>query len=161
MNAQRAFSNSTNLSASPVIERWVTERAGGAAQSFPVRIFEFSTRVVHAPTRVGFHPIRDVIAERERDPRRLAAIERARKRIAEHAVGPAGAPTIAVLRLRAGLSQSRVAELIGNSQSSYSLIEAGKRDILLSTFEKLVAVFGVTRDELAIAIQNTQEEDQP
>ena len=62
------------------------------------------------------------------------------------------------MRLKSGLSQARVAELLGNSQSGYSLIESGKRgDVLLSTFERLVEIFGVTRDELAEAIKSSQE----
>jgi len=67
-------------------------------------------------------------------------------------------PTIASLRLKAGLSQAKIAELLGNSQSSYSLIESGRRDILHSTFEKLAAILHVSRDELAIALANTQEQ---
>jgi DNA-binding XRE family transcriptional regulator len=110
--------------------------------------------------REGFRSIEDHIERRERDPRARAAIERARKRIAEVALDADGCATLASLRLHAGLSQSKLAAIIGNSQSSYSLIEAGKRDILHSTFEKLVTALGVSRDELARAFKNTQEANQ-
>jgi hypothetical protein len=46
--------------------------------------------------------------------------------------------------------------LLGNSQSSYSLIEVGQREMLYKTFEKLVDIFQVSRDELAQAIKNTK-----
>lgn len=67
--------------------------------------------------------------------------------------------TLAQLRLRSGMSQSKVAELLGwNSQSSYSLIESGRRpDIMLSTFTKLAEIFDVSLDELGEAIKNTAE----
>lgn len=58
--------------------------------------------------------------------------------------------------MRCGLSQAALAEKIGNSQPGYSKIEAGYNDILHSTFEKLVEILGVTRDELAEAIKNTR-----
>ena len=54
--------------------------------------------------------------------------------------------------------RTALAELLGNSQSSYSLIESGRRaDILHSTFEKLIQILHVTRDELAAALKNNQE----
>lgn len=99
-----------------------------------------------------------MVRDRETNPRRAAALARARKRLAEQVEGFDGDLTIASLRLKAGLSQAKIAELLGNSQSSYSLIESGKRrDILHSTFEHLVEILGVTRDGLAEAIKNTQE----
>lgn len=115
-------------------------------------------QVIHAPLPVGYREINDVVQKSETNPRRAAALARARQRLAAQAEEVGQKTTLGSLRLKAGLSQTRVAELLGNSQSSYSMIESGRRgDILLSTFEKLVEIFGVTRDELAEALKNTQE----
>jgi DNA-binding XRE family transcriptional regulator len=114
-------------------------------------------RVVHAPLPAGYREIDDIVSTRENNPRHASALARARQRLATHAEDEAQKATVASLRLKAGLSQSKIAELLGNSQSSYSLIESGRRaDILLSTFEKLASIFKVSRDELAAAIDNTK-----
>lgn len=112
---------------------------------------------VSAPVPQGFKDIDVLIAERERSPRRAAALKRARQRLAIKLAAKEDEVTVAVLRLRSGLSQARVAELLGNSQSSYSMIESGRRpNVMFMTFERLVEIFNVSRDELAQAIHNTQ-----
>ena len=114
-------------------------------------------QVVHAPLPTGYREIDDIIRGSENDPRRAVALAQARKRIAEKIEAQVTGHSIATLRLKRGLSQSKVAEMLGNSQSSYSLIESGRRaDMLHSTFEKLADILQVSRDELAGAIQNTQ-----
>ena len=106
----------------------------------------------------AYTEIDDVIAKSERNPHRAAALARARGRM-EEKLKESGAPvTLASLRLRAGLSQAKVASLIGNSQSSYSLIESGQRgDIFLSTSKKLASLFGVSLDEIDAAIENSKQ----
>ena len=106
----------------------------------------------------AYTEIDDVIAKSERNPQRAVALARARGRMAEK-LNESGAPvTLASLRLRAGLSQAKVASLIGNSQSSYSLIESGQRgDIFLSTSKKLASLFGVSLDEIDAAIENSKQ----
>ncbi len=126
-------------------------------ESVATNVFVIEDSVVHAPLPDGYREIGDLVRKWEQDDRRGAALARARQRLGAHAEGDAKRSSLASLRLKAGLSQSRLAELLGNSQSGYSLIEAGRRDILLSTFEKLVAILNVSRDELAAAIKNTQD----
>ena len=106
----------------------------------------------------AYTEIDDVIAKSEHNPQRAVALARARGRMAEK-LNESGAPvTLASLRLRAGLSQAKVASLIGNSQSSYSLIESGQRgDIFLSTSKKLASLFGVSLDEIDAAIENSKQ----
>lgn len=116
-------------------------------------------QIIHVPLPAGYLEIGDVIKKREADPRRAAALARARQRLATQVTEASGKPTLGSLRLKSGLSQSKLAELIGNSQSSYSLIESGRRtDIYHSTFEKLTQILNVSRDELAEALKNTQEQ---
>lgn len=115
-------------------------------------------RVIHAPLPACYTEVDDVVRDSEADSRRAAALVRARQRLAVQLTEAESKTTLSTLRLRAGLSQAKVAELLGNSQSSYSMIESGRRgDVLHSTFEKLVEIFGVSRDELADALKNIQE----
>lgn len=108
------------------------------------------------PLSQGFKEIGEIVNSFEHDPSRAEMLAKARKRFAQ-TCNDVGMPlTIASLRLRSGLSQTKVALLLGNSQSSYSLIEAGQREMLYKTFEKLVDIFQVSRDELAQAIKNTK-----
>lgn len=112
---------------------------------------------VSAAVPDGFREMRAVITEREQNPHRAAALKRARQRLADRLANSEDEVTVAVLRMRAGLSQARVAELLGNSQSSYSMIESGRRpNVMFATFERLANIFSVSRDELAQAIHNTE-----
>lgn len=115
----------------------------------------FEHRVVHAPLPAGYTEIDDLIKKRESDPRKAAALIRARQRLSTKLETPV---TLSTLRLRRGLSQAALAEMIGNSQPGYSKIEAGYGDILHSTFEKLIIALGVSRDELADALSSTEKQ---
>lgn len=158
MNVQSKSSLPTTPSISPVIKRYGSPYALVNPGSQDDNVLAIVERVVHAPLPTGYREIDDVVRARENNPRHASALARARQRLATHVEDEAQKPTVASLRLRAGLSQAKIAELLGNSQSSYSLIESGRRaDILLSTFEKLASIFKVSRDQLAVAIENTKE----
>jgi DNA-binding XRE family transcriptional regulator len=158
MNVQRRSSLLTTPSTSPVIKSFVYPFNVVNPESKAENVLVLVDRVVHAPLPAGYREIDDIVRSRESNPRHAAALVRARQRLAVQVENESQETTIASLRLRAGLSQSKIAELLGNSQSSYSLIESGRRDILHSTFEKLAAILHVSRDELAIALANTQEQ---
>jgi DNA-binding XRE family transcriptional regulator len=104
----------------------------------------------------NFKDLDVVISKFEENPNRALAIARARQKLAERLNSDGHLVTLAELRLRAGFSQAKLATALGNSQPSYSMIELGKHDIMLATFEKLVCLLGVTRDELAEALKNTK-----
>jgi DNA-binding XRE family transcriptional regulator len=157
MNAQSKSSLPTTPSISPVIKRYGAPYALVNPGSQAENVLSIVERVVHAPLPAGYREIDDVVRTRENNPRHASALARARQRLAAHAEDGAKAPTVASLRLGAGLSQAKIAELLGNSQSSYSLIESGRRtDILLSTLKKLAAIFQISLDELDAAIENTK-----
>lgn len=157
MNAQKKSSLPTTHSTSPVIKRYGSPYALVNPGTSAENVLAIVERVVHAPLPAGYREIDDIVRTRENNPRHSAALARARQRLAMH-IDEAQKTTLASLRLKAGLSQARIAELLGNSQSGYSLIESGRRDILYSTFEKLIALLHVSRDELAGAIANSQEQ---
>lgn len=158
MNAQNKSSLPTVPSTSRDIERSVFPYGVVNPGSQADNVVAIVASVVYAPLPAGYREIDDVVRARENNPRHASALARARKRMATQVEEVAQKTTVASLRLKAGLSQAKVAELLGNSQSSYSLIESGRRaDILLSTFEKLTDIFQVSRDELAASLKNTQE----
>jgi DNA-binding XRE family transcriptional regulator len=158
MNARNKSSPPTTPSTFPVIKRYGSPYALVNPGSRAENVIEIVERVVHAPLPAGYREIDDVVRKSESNPHRAAVLARARQRLANQVEDAAKKPTLASLRLKAGLSQAKVAELLGNSQSSYSLIESGRRaDILHSTFEKLIPILHVSRDELATALKESQE----
>lgn len=158
MSAQKKSSLPTPPSTSPVIKRLVFPYGVVNPGTRAENVIAIVERVVHSPLLAEYREIDDVVKARENNVRHASAIVRARQRLAAQTEEVAQKTTIATLRLKAGLSQAKVAELLGNSQSGYSLIESGRRvDIFHSTFEKLIEIFQVSRDELASALKNTQE----
>lgn len=157
MIVQNKSSLPTTPSTSPVTRRFVYAYGVVNPGSKAENVLSIVERVVHAPLPAGYTEIDDIVSARENNPRRTSALSRARQRLAIHVKDEAQNPTIASLRLSVGFSQAKVAELLGNSQSSYSLIESGRRaDILFSTFEKLSSIFQVSRDTLASALENSK-----
>ncbi|WP_162878183.1 helix-turn-helix transcriptional regulator [Trinickia diaoshuihuensis] len=60
--------------------------------------------------------------------------------------------SIAAARLRAGLSQAKLGEAIGTSQSHIAKIEAGKVQIQFSTAMQLADALNITLDSLRALI---------
>lgn len=143
-------------STSPVISPMISCVPVVNPKTHSQNVFFVSELVIHPPVPAGFKGVQDMVNRYENQPTKAAALAKARKRLSS-SMAAVGTPiTIATLRLKAGLSQSKTAMLLGNSQSGYSLIEAGRRDMLHTTFEKLVEIFNTSRDELAQAIKNTK-----
>jgi DNA-binding XRE family transcriptional regulator len=99
-----------------------------------------------------FAPIENLVQAFEADPQRAQALKKARRKLASRIPGD----TVQSLRLKTGLSQAAVAKILKNSQSSYSLIESGKRtNVMLSTLEQLAEIFNVSPEAVRLAIKNT------
>lgn len=140
----------TTKSESPGIERRVVSTPETGTNNAPVLI---EARVVFSPIRKGYREIGDIVREYEDDSDKSVALSRARIALSEE-LAKASEASLAVLRMRKGLSQKALADRIGTSQSRLSRIECGMDDILLSTFEKLVVALDVSRDVLAESIRN-------
>ena len=160
MNALKKSLPHTKTSAYPVTRRFGFANSEVNPGTEASNLMFIVDRVISEHLPSAYTEIDDVVAKSERNQRRAAALARARGRIAAK-LNESGAPvTLASLRLRAGLSQAKVASSIGNSQSSYSLIESGQRgDIFLSTSKKLASLFGVSLDEIDEAIENSKREN--
>jgi transcriptional regulator with XRE-family HTH domain len=66
-----------------------------------------------------------------------------------------------LLRERRGLSQERLAELIGTNAASLSRIESGSRDVLWSSITRLLDAMGADLHELADAITEAKPSKRP
>ena len=89
------------------------------------------------------------------DPRKAAALQRARLKIAaELDANPAFSVT--TLRLNAGLSQAQLATLLNTQQPAIARLEKGQTEPQLSTLQKLAEAFGVPIDVVCSAFINTR-----
>lgn len=89
-------------------------------------------------TKVG-RSISSLIAEREKDPRKAAALARARKKISR--LMDKGTQPIASLRLAKGMSQQQLADAMGVKQPYIARIERGE-DVKMSTIANLAKALG-------------------
>ena len=64
-----------------------------------------------------------------------------------------------VLRARLGISQAKLAEMIGISRQTYHVIENGKREMTWSIFLSLVAFFQ-NNEQTAQMLKQTEEFDE-
>jgi ribosome-binding protein aMBF1 (putative translation factor) len=156
MNALQKYSQHTTTSKYPVIKRQALAFDTVVPESDTKNVIAIVENLSCFPLPEKYRELDDVVKRSEQIPSRQLAINRARQKLAVKARDD-GKITLVALRLEAGLSQAKLAELLGNSQSGYSLIESGKRDIFYATFERLREILNVSRDTLAEAIKNTQE----
>lgn len=95
-------------------------------------------------------PIQELIKKHEENPVRAAALSRARKRIADRINN---AFPLAKLRLSKGLSQAKLASLMGVEQPYIAKIEKGNADIQMSTIERLAFALNVEQSVVFKALQ--------
>lgn len=93
---------------------------------------------------------------RERDPERARGLAKARASLAE-ALYPEDGTTLKVLRLQAGLTQTQLAAALDTSQPHIARLESGRQDPALSTCRKLSKIFGMTLDQISLAVEQQTE----
>lgn len=111
--------------------------------SAPAKVISFEKHAqppVSAPA--GYTAIEDIVAKSESNPRKKAALERARAKIAGQLQEDEG-DTIRTARLRFGWSQTKLAELLGTSQSHVARIERGSENVAWETMQKLSSALQV------------------
>lgn len=86
----------------------------------------------------------DYLAQVEADPRRAAALARARVRAGR--VNAAATQTLSQLRLSAGLSQAQLAERLGTQQPNIARWERDPRNMNVETIHRFAAALGVPPD---------------
>lgn len=111
---------------------------------YPVVIFHNQRLEQLVPANHG-ERITERIARMEGNPKRAAAMAKARQRLGQWMANEGPEPHgLAALRLSAGLSQKQLAEKLGTQQSNISRWEANRGDIQLSTLKSLAEALGVT-----------------
>jgi len=141
---------------SPAAKQWMHQLLTSPMATHIQTAYLVSEERPNSPQN-GFQELDQLSTQYEGDSKHAQALANARKRFASNMREIEMPITIAMLRMQQGLAQSKVAALLGNLQSSYSLIESGQCDMLHKTFEKLVDIFQVSRDELAKAIRQTKQ----
>lgn len=101
--------------------------------------------------------ISSLISERELDPRKSAALARARQKIATRLTDEPQF-SLAKLRLQKGLSQARLATLMGVQQPYIARIERGDDDLKISTIENLAKALGESKETVFTAVSARRAE---
>lgn len=91
----------------------------------------------------------------EADPRKAAALSRARQKLANRVASESGS-SLAHLRLKAGLSQSKLAEKMGVQQPYIARIERGDDDLKISTIENLARALNMATADVFIAVESAR-----
>ena len=107
------------------------------------------------PQRDDWRDIGDFVERWERDPRKAAALARARQELAHELMPQAG--SLAELRLRKGLSQAQLAARLDMAQPNISRLEAGATDPLLSTITRLATALDTPVESVIAALNRTRE----
>lgn len=105
------------------------------------------------PMPPRYADIDEVVARAEKDPRRKAALVRARERLAETAYKGRAKGSIASIRLKRGWSQNDLSVVMGTSQSHIARIESGD-DVRISTVVKLAAALKIGASEAFTLMTN-------
>ncbi|GAA0215310.1 hypothetical protein GCM10009125_00430 [Castellaniella daejeonensis] len=103
--------------------------------------------------------IHSIIADRESDPKRAAALARARRKLASSMMENSTAKhTLASLRLASGHSQASLAAAMGTQQSYIARLERNGGDMQSSTIRRMADALGVTCDQIIDAIEDNETE---
>lgn len=95
----------------------------------------------------GYRSVDDLIEESEKDSARKAALEDARRWAADTFYS--NEKSLRAIRLKKGLSQARLAALVGTTQAHIARIESGDTDVQVGTLVRLAKALG-TEDLAAI-----------
>lgn len=100
-----------------------------------------------------------MVAAHESNPRRAAAIRRARQRLAEHLETAGAGQTLGAMRLAKGLSQTQLANTVGVMQPYIARLETGKEsNPKARIIKKLRVALGVTADQILDALPEEEIE---
>jgi DNA-binding XRE family transcriptional regulator len=117
----------------------------GRVAGSSVTLVDFTQDVDPLPE--GFVWLDDFLEEFETDPALADGLSAARREIAIERMA-AGERSLALLRMRQGMSQEQLADAIKTKQSTISRLEAGQQEPRLSMLRRLSAVLKVDMNEL-------------
>lgn len=123
--------------------------------SEPCEVFLFEDYVAADAVPDRHVAIDDLVATWDSDPARRAAMEDARRWVADKFHAEDGT-TLRTLRLRKGLSQQQLAEAVGTSQPYIARTETGTNNLTIDTCRRLADVLGVDLNSLDQALQHEE-----
>lgn len=127
--------------------------ASSAKAPVIIRLFANKDPEKISPSFSGFSELLSAIENNVDEAKKLGD---ARKWVGENFY--AEGPTLASLRLAAGLSQKKLAELCGIDQPHVSRYESGKHEPSISLANGLATALGVSLDDFYIAWKNSTAE---
>lgn len=141
-------SSGTNSQTPDSFQKFTRSTAGGSAF-----VYEFARKANAAESHSKHSAFDDLLAEVDSDASLRLDVESARRWVADsfYAV-----PTLASLRLRAGLSQRELGERCNLQQEHISRYESGRIEPKLSVASTLAAALGVSLDEFTQAWGNAR-----
>lgn len=148
-----------------MVVRFDASRPGHALEFVPTAdaptsergsVFSFESSPVGAPhLSPSESPEFDaLLAEMEANPEEAALLAQSRHKLAREFYPDA--PTLAALRLAAGLSQQQLAQACGWSQPTIARYESGRHQPTLDNARVLTAALGVDMNTLDQAFRNTR-----
>lgn len=151
MNSAAESYELTTTCAEPVQRR--TDRAMGLAGASNVLEFvAFLEQVHQAALPRNTVDIDELVAEFERDDEGRQSIADGRRWVAERHYSE-GPPSLQALRLRLGLSQAQLANVIGTSQPHIARLESGQANAKLATLRRLADVLRVDMNTIDAAMR--------
>lgn len=155
---QRTHSPNAYSKPTKTYERVVGQSTAAAETTSRPRckIFTFDDYAAPRPqVPAKYRAIGDLVGGWERDDKRRAALEEARRWVADEFHGDDGI-TVRTMRLRKGWSQSRLAEVLATSQSHVARIERGTENLTIETCRKLAAALDVDLNRLDDALKRQE-----
>ncbi|CQR32469.1 putative lambda repressor [Thiomonas arsenitoxydans] len=125
------------------------------ANTEPCQIYHFEALQPPEASRKSFSAFDQLLDELDQNADSAAQLQEGRKWVAENFYQDR--PTLASLRLAAGLSQRQLGEKCGWEQPHVSRYESGKHEPTLTVAMTLAAALGVGLDRFAEAWSNTRQ----
>ncbi|HUV96142.1 MAG TPA: helix-turn-helix transcriptional regulator [Acidobacteriaceae bacterium] len=121
------------------------------------QVFSFGDYLSPAEIAPSRHvAITDLVSKWDANPARRAAMEEARRWLADEFHGDDGV-TLRTLRMRKGLSQQQLASAIGTSQPHIARIEGGADNLNIDTCRRIASVLEVDMNSLDQALRQQQK----
>lgn len=130
--------------------------SGAASSRARCEVFLFDDYAARPPAAPAKHvSIGELVAEWEQDPAGREALEEGRRWVADTFYGDER-DTVRTLRLRKGWSQTRLAKVLGTSQSHVARIEKGTENLMIDTCRKLARALDIDLNTLDRALKRRE-----
>lgn len=118
------------------------------------------TTAIFPVSRPGYISAHERAERISRNPKRAAALAKARQRFGDwaHAEQLENLSGLALLRMQAGLSQTELAQRLNKPQSNVSRLERGEADPKMSTIKDIALALGVDVGKVAEAFARSKTE---